>query len=245
MSSAGVLAPCASRRCASRSRRAGSWSPAAQRSIQFPAQAMLIGAATAARAPARRTPVNARSGDRARYARRLSAPLLDRIDLICQLDPVPPLTTASVGSDASAAVRERVSAAREGQRERLRGSGVFANAAWTLGSPSGTSGSGARPLSVWRTGSAGPRSRRGVTTGCCASRGRSPTSTARPDRERRHRPRRSGTDSTSPPGWPHERLSRLPADSHLIAHLAPRIAGLLDHPRERAVPGVLQLAKAS
>jgi magnesium chelatase family protein len=99
-----------------------------QRSIRFPAQAMLIGACNSCPCARSHDDCQCNSGDRTRYARRLSAPLLDRIDLICQLDPVPPLTAATLRSDTSAAVRERVSAAREGQRERLRGSGVFANA---------------------------------------------------------------------------------------------------------------------
>ncbi len=99
-----------------------------QRSIVFPAAAMLVGACNSCPCARSHDDCQCGPGDRARYARRLSAPLLDRIDLICQLDAVPPLASADDRTDGSAAVRERVSAARERQRERLAGSGVFANA---------------------------------------------------------------------------------------------------------------------
>jgi magnesium chelatase family protein len=67
----------------------------------------------------------------ARYARRLSGPLLDRVDLVCQVEPVPPLEL--VGREArpregSARVRARVIAARERQRRRLDGTGALCNA---------------------------------------------------------------------------------------------------------------------
>ena len=60
-----------------------------QRALEFPANAMLVAACN--RCPCARppdscscTPVRA-----ARYQRRLSGPLLDRIDLVCQVEPVP------------------------------------------------------------------------------------------------------------------------------------------------------------
>ena len=56
-----------------------------------------------------------------RYARRLSGPLLDRIDLVCHVPPAAPLELVGVGSggESSSAVRDRVIAARERQVKRL------------------------------------------------------------------------------------------------------------------------------
>jgi len=62
---------------------------------------------------------------RARYRRRLSAPLLDRFDL--RLGVRPPEPSATPG-ESSAAVRERVDAARARQRVRYRGRSWRVNA---------------------------------------------------------------------------------------------------------------------
>ena len=71
--------------------------------------------------------------DRARYHRRLSGPLLDRIDLVCGLAGGASLQLAAAAdappAEDSAAVRERVVAARERQSLRLAGTGVACNAA--------------------------------------------------------------------------------------------------------------------
>src|SRR5687767_3033225 len=69
--------------------------------------------------------------DRIRYARRLSGPLLDRLDLVCELaHPPPPGLAGDVPrAESSARVRERVIAARRLQTERLRSDGVACNAA--------------------------------------------------------------------------------------------------------------------
>ena len=57
----------------------------------------------------------------ARYRSRLSGPLLDRIDLGVRVPAVPfEALTGSVSGEPSAAVRQRVAAARETQRERNR-----------------------------------------------------------------------------------------------------------------------------
>jgi magnesium chelatase family protein len=66
--------------------------------------------------------------ERDRYVRRLSRPLLDRIDLHLEVPPVPhaDLTAAGAG-EASAGIRARVIAARERQRERLASSGLRVN----------------------------------------------------------------------------------------------------------------------
>ena len=68
--------------------------------------------------------------DRARYARRLSGPLLDRIDLVCRLEAAPPIETepAADAEAASPAVRRRVVAARALQSARLAGTAAVCNA---------------------------------------------------------------------------------------------------------------------
>ena len=68
--------------------------------------------------------------ERERYLRRLSGPLMDRIDLVAWVDPVPVgrLLEAPSGED-SETVRGRVTAARERQRGRWReGGGLNADA---------------------------------------------------------------------------------------------------------------------
>jgi magnesium chelatase family protein len=70
--------------------------------------------------------------DRLRYHRRLSGPLLDRIDLVCSLRSAPPVALLAGGTrrpESSATVRERVLAARQRQTARLVGSSAACNAA--------------------------------------------------------------------------------------------------------------------
>jgi magnesium chelatase family protein len=101
-----------------------------QRSIGFPAAVMLVGACNACPCARPRSDCNCDDTDRARYQRRLSGPLLDRIDLVCQLEPARPLELISdaAGRERSEAVRERVVSARERQHRRLSGSGALCNA---------------------------------------------------------------------------------------------------------------------
>jgi magnesium chelatase family protein len=101
-----------------------------QRALEFPANAMVVAACN--RCPCARPPdrCSCTSTELARYLRRLSGPLLDRIDLVCQVDQVPALQL--VGSDRqeqqrSAQVRERVIGARERQHARLAGTGALCN----------------------------------------------------------------------------------------------------------------------
>ncbi len=72
---------------------------------------------------------------RDRYRARLSGPLIDRIDLVCQLAPLPALALASdsAAGESSAAVRARVVAARERQATRLVASSATCNAELTAG----------------------------------------------------------------------------------------------------------------
>jgi magnesium chelatase family protein len=100
-----------------------------QRTIEFPASVMLVAACNPCPC--------ARPGDQCtcgelelqRYARRLSGPLLDRIDLVCEVAPVP--TVELVGSRprgaGSGEAREQVVRARARQRERLRGTPALCN----------------------------------------------------------------------------------------------------------------------
>lgn len=64
-----------------------------------------------------------------RYRQRISGPLLDRIDLHVEVPPVAygELSGPAAG-EPSAAIRARVLAAREVQRARYRGAGVYCNA---------------------------------------------------------------------------------------------------------------------
>jgi magnesium chelatase family protein len=67
--------------------------------------------------------------ERERYARRLSGPLLDRIDLVVWVDPVRPTVLLSAErGESSAAVRGRVESARAAQSERHRDLPEAANA---------------------------------------------------------------------------------------------------------------------
>jgi magnesium chelatase family protein len=68
--------------------------------------------------------------ERARYHRRLSGPLLDRVDLVCQVSPPPAVQLVGSGGtgEPSERVRERVVAARERQLHRLAGSAALCNA---------------------------------------------------------------------------------------------------------------------
>lgn len=105
------------------------WVTRGQRSLVFPCDFMLVAAAN--ECPCARPDGYCRCSeiDRLRYARRLSGPLLDRIDLVCHVPPAAPVELVGVGSggEPSAAVRERVIAARERQAKRLALDGVNCN----------------------------------------------------------------------------------------------------------------------
>ncbi len=64
-----------------------------------------------------------------RYRRRISGPLLDRFDLLIEVPPVTPASLLSKEEgESSAAIRARVVAARERQRQRYEGTGISCNA---------------------------------------------------------------------------------------------------------------------
>jgi magnesium chelatase family protein len=105
------------------------WVTRGQRSLVFPSDFMLVAAAN--ECPCARTDGQCRCNevDRLRYARKLSGPLLDRIDVVCHVPPAAPLELVGVGTggEGSAAVRERVIAARERQASRLVLDGINCN----------------------------------------------------------------------------------------------------------------------
>jgi magnesium chelatase family protein len=100
-----------------------------QRSLVFPSDFMLVAAAN--ECPCARADGQCRCSeiDRLRYARKLSGPLLDRIDLVCHVPAATPLALVGEGTDgeSSSAVRERVIAARERQASRLVLDGINCN----------------------------------------------------------------------------------------------------------------------
>lgn len=103
-----------------------------QRTLTFPASFMLVGACNDC--PCGRTGIDCacEPATRSRYQRRLSGPLLDRIDLVCRLDPDVTLRPHGRVADAGTstpAVRDRVASARELAHSRLDGTGAFSNAA--------------------------------------------------------------------------------------------------------------------
>jgi magnesium chelatase family protein len=102
-----------------------------QRSIRFPALFMLIAACNGCPCARPDGECTCTDADRARYHRKLSGPLLDRIDLVCALAGGASLQVVGEGMpepESSATVRARVVAARERQRDRLAGTRSACNA---------------------------------------------------------------------------------------------------------------------
>jgi magnesium chelatase family protein len=103
-----------------------------QRSLRFPAEFMLVAACNACSCGRSDGECTCTDVDRSRYRRRLSGPLLDRIDLLCALLPGAALELVrreGAGGESSAAIRKRVVTARDRQRERLAGTGASSNGA--------------------------------------------------------------------------------------------------------------------
>ncbi len=94
-----------------------------QRAVTYPARAMLVAACNGCPCARPAGACTCNDVDRIRYARRLSGPLLDRIDIVCELgQPPPPVLAGSAApAEPSAAVRERVLAARAQRAERPPG----------------------------------------------------------------------------------------------------------------------------
>jgi magnesium chelatase family protein len=101
-----------------------------QRTLDFPANAIVLAACN--RCPCARPPDRCACTalELARYQRRLSGPLVDRIDLVCQVEAVPThelVGDASEHRTTSTEVRDRVGAARRRQLARLAGTGALCN----------------------------------------------------------------------------------------------------------------------
>jgi magnesium chelatase family protein len=101
-----------------------------QVSLRFPARSMLVAAANPCPCGIGGERCECGGLARERYRTRLSGPLIDRIDIVCQLAPVPALALAAdaPGGEGSAAVRCRVVAARERQSARMAALGASCNA---------------------------------------------------------------------------------------------------------------------
>ncbi len=100
-----------------------------QRTAIFPTRFMLVAATNpcpCGHAPTRRC--RCTEADLVRHRRRLSGPLLDRIDLFLHLQRPDAAQLAGASVTTSAQERERVLAARERQSARLDGTGVTCNA---------------------------------------------------------------------------------------------------------------------
>jgi magnesium chelatase family protein len=100
-----------------------------QRTAIFPTRFLLVAATNpcpCGHAPSRRC--RCTDGDLARHARRLSGPLLDRIDLLIHVQRPDAERLAEDSTACSETERERVLAARERQLRRLEGTGALCNA---------------------------------------------------------------------------------------------------------------------
>ena len=148
-----------------------------QVALRFPARVLLVAAANPCPCGIGGERCECGVLTRERYRARLSGPLIDRIDLVCQLAPVPAISLAAEAGagECSAAVRERVVAARVLQSGRAAAVGAVSNAELTRGRR-------APPGPTRRPGrtAARRRARRracspvAATTACCASPARSP-----------------------------------------------------------------------
>jgi magnesium chelatase family protein len=99
-----------------------------QVALSFPARVLLVAAANPCPCGVGGERCECGVLTRERYRARLSGPLIDRIDLVCQLAPVPALALASESAgEPSSAVRERVVAAREPQSARAAATGAACN----------------------------------------------------------------------------------------------------------------------
>ena len=100
-----------------------------QRTLRFPAATTLVGACNGCPCAREDGECTCNEVDRTRYHRRLSGPLLDRIDIVCTLArmPLEPVAPGHPAPEGSATVRDRVIAARERQLARLAGTGAVCN----------------------------------------------------------------------------------------------------------------------
>lgn len=98
-----------------------------QHAVRFPTRFQLVAATNPCLCGAAGTPrCRCTEADHLRYRRRLSGPLLDRIDLVVTVDR--PVLGTGLSRAGSSEIRERVLAARERQERRSARTGASANA---------------------------------------------------------------------------------------------------------------------
>jgi magnesium chelatase family protein len=103
----------------------------AQQAIAFPTQCALVAASNPCPCGRDEAACRCTAADLARHQRRLTGPLLDRIDLLVPVRRPPAHALRDEAGPSSAGVRDRVVAARERQRRRLEPHGVSCNARMT------------------------------------------------------------------------------------------------------------------
>ncbi len=103
----------------------------AQRVLTFPTGAMLVAAANPCPCGMEAERCRCSAAERARHDRRLSGPLLDRMDITVHVGRPSAARLRDDAAPTSATVRERVVAARARQTLRLRGTGATCNAQLT------------------------------------------------------------------------------------------------------------------
>jgi magnesium chelatase family protein len=103
----------------------------AQRVLTFPTSAMLVAAANPCPCGMEGDRCRCTPGERARHERRLSGPLLDRMDITIHVGRPDATRLRTDGAPSSAVVRGRVVAARERQTARLHGTPATCNAQLT------------------------------------------------------------------------------------------------------------------
>jgi magnesium chelatase family protein len=102
-----------------------------QRVVEFPTSFMLVAASNPCPCGMGEPACRCSGADLARHQRRLSGPLLDRIDLVLWVDRPKAEALRTQAAPASAVVRERVAAARERQLARLAHVGLSCNSQMT------------------------------------------------------------------------------------------------------------------
>ncbi|MDD5750110.1 MAG: YifB family Mg chelatase-like AAA ATPase [Candidatus Pacebacteria bacterium] len=105
--------------------------------LTLPARFMLIGAANPCPCGFRNDPekqCTCAPGQVAAYQRKLSGPLMDRLDIFCWVSPLKyeHLAGGENQESESRQVRERITRARNIQKKRLHGEGILTNAEMTL-----------------------------------------------------------------------------------------------------------------
>jgi magnesium chelatase family protein len=103
----------------------------AQRVIVFPTRCTLVAASNPCPCGREESACNCSAADLARHRRRLSGPLLDRIDVSITVARPSAAAMRRQAAPPSAEVRARIVAARERQAARLRGTGLTCNAQLT------------------------------------------------------------------------------------------------------------------